>query len=56
MNDERREFHTDPAAAAEMAANVVVGYLRDCHIEGYAEKKHWIDLVHEKVIAKELSQ
>jgi hypothetical protein len=49
------ELHRDPEAAADMAVNAVIEYLRGCGIQGEENKRQWISRVFERVIAKELS-
>lgn len=51
--DEAPELHRDPEAAAEMAVNAVLIYLRQCGVTG-EEKLKWINRVFERVKAKEL--
>lgn len=44
----------DPEAAADMAVNAVLSYLRRCGITDQSEKRTWIDRVFARVRAKEL--
>lgn len=46
------ELHRDPDAAAEMAANAVLHYLRGCGVRGHEEAEKWIQKVCERAISK----
>ena len=55
MMDPTPELHRDPGVAAEMAANAVLSYLRQCGITEQNEKRLWITKVFDAVRAKELN-
>lgn len=52
--NEPPDLHRDPEAAADMAVNAVLSYLRRCGISDQNEKRKWLTKVFDRVIAKEL--
>ena len=52
--NEPPSLYRDKEAAADMAVNAVVNYLRECGITDQSEKRTWIDRVFARVRAKEL--
>ena len=53
--DQYPELHRDPGVAADMAANAVSNYLRQCGLTEQNEKRLWIAKVFDAVRAKELT-
>jgi hypothetical protein len=52
--NEPPNLHRDAEAAADMAVNAVLSYLRQSGITGQSEKRQWISKVFDAVRAKEL--
>jgi site-specific recombinase len=51
--EETTELHHDPEAAAEMAVNAVISYLRACGLKEADQRIEWVTRVFERVVSRE---